>query len=109
VRVVDDCGKFHLQNSVEFLDDRVDVELESPWHRVLLPLAIFLISRRYDTIGFCPTGNERTGSTAAAFTTTESGPGAPAKGSPGKERRAIPALRSGSRRKQMVDARRSVI
>src|SRR6266481_4522490 len=33
VRVVDDCSKFHLQNSVELLDDDIDVKLESPCHR----------------------------------------------------------------------------
>src|SRR6516225_9505593 len=72
VRVVDDCGKFHLQNSVELLHDGIDVKLESPWHRILLPVAIFLISRRYDTIGFRPTGNERRDSTVVAFTKSES-------------------------------------
>src|SRR5438046_1765192 len=33
VRVVDDCSKFHLQNSVELLDDSIDIKLESPCHR----------------------------------------------------------------------------
>jgi hypothetical protein len=28
VRVVDDRSKFHLQNSVELLDDGIDVKLE---------------------------------------------------------------------------------
>src|ERR1700730_5213092 len=32
VRVVDDCGKFHLQNSVELIDSGIDVKLESPCH-----------------------------------------------------------------------------
>src|SRR2546423_703287 len=32
VRVVDDCSKFHLQNSVELLNDGIDIELESPCH-----------------------------------------------------------------------------
>src|SRR6266550_498308 len=33
VRVIDDCGKFHLENSVELIDDGIDVKLESPCHR----------------------------------------------------------------------------
>src|ERR1700746_22185 len=33
VRVVDDCGKFHLQNSIKLLNNRTDVKLESPCHR----------------------------------------------------------------------------
>jgi hypothetical protein len=78
VRVVDDCGKFHLQYPVEFLDDSIDIKLESPSHRVLLPVALFLIGRRYDTIGFRPSDNERTGSTVAGFTETESDLGTPA-------------------------------
>src|ERR1700720_3287622 len=33
VRVVDDCSKFHLQNSIKLLNDGTDVKLESPCHR----------------------------------------------------------------------------
>jgi hypothetical protein len=57
MRVVDDRGELHLQNAVELLDHDLDVKLESPCHRVLLPVAIFLIRslRRYR---FQPIGNE---------------------------------------------------
>src|SRR6266699_2848894 len=73
VRVVDDCGKFHLQNSVELIDGGIDVKSESPCHRVSPSLAILRISGRYDSIGFRRTRNKRAGSTIAAFTETESG------------------------------------
>src|SRR5580693_5802850 len=33
VCVVDDCGKFHLQNSIKLLNDGTNVKLESPCHR----------------------------------------------------------------------------
>jgi hypothetical protein len=33
VRVVDDRGKFHLQNSIKLRNNRTDVKLESPCHR----------------------------------------------------------------------------
>src|SRR5271168_2771768 len=37
VRVVDDRGELHLQNAVELINNGLDVKLESPCHRVLLP------------------------------------------------------------------------
>src|ERR1700733_5125226 len=33
VRVVDDARKFHLQNSIELLDDWTDFKFVSPYHR----------------------------------------------------------------------------
>src|SRR5215813_13472144 len=33
VRVIDDCGKFHLENSIKLLNDGTNVKLESPCHR----------------------------------------------------------------------------
>jgi hypothetical protein len=33
VRVVDDARKFHLQNSIELLNDWIDLKLVSSYHR----------------------------------------------------------------------------
>src|SRR4029077_9723001 len=59
VRVVDDCCKFHLQNSVELLNDGTNVKLESPSHGGFCLPWMSLISRRSNNIGFQLTGNER--------------------------------------------------
>jgi hypothetical protein len=63
VRVIDDCSKFHLQNSVELLDDDIDIELKSPCHlgspsRGATPI-INTPDHQYDSIGFLSAGNEQ--------------------------------------------------